>query len=157
MFANGTNKPKARLEGTVLKLGKSLSIRGDIFGEEDLVIDGKVEGNVCIEDHHLTIAGLVEGDVSARHVTVLGQVRGNVIAAELVELRETAFVEGDVCARRFSIEENASLNGRIETQREDRKLELVQGAKPSEDSKPGEAPKQSAPAPRSAKVVHVKV
>jgi cytoskeletal protein CcmA (bactofilin family) len=143
MFASSSNtKTKTKPEGPALTLGKSLSIRGDIFGEEDLVIDGKIEGNVCIEDHHLTVAGTVEGDVSARQVTVLGHVRGNVIAAELVELRETATVEGDVCARRFSIEQNASLNGRIQTHTDERKLELVKGAK-TEPSKP--------------KVVHVKV
>ncbi len=165
MFSSSSSKPKLKPEGGILlTLGKSLTIRGDIIGEEDLVIDGKIEGNVHIEDHHLTVAGIVEGNVSARQVTVMGQVRGNVLASELVELRETASVEGDVCSRRFSIEQNASLNGRIQTYKEDRKLELLQGAKqappaasPAVETPAAEPAPASAPPAAKPRVVHVKV
>ncbi len=97
-------------------IGESISIQGGLSGEEDLVIDGKVEGKVQLPGNHLTIgqSGIVKADVHAKQVSVVGRVHGNVHASERVEIESTGVVEGDVKAPRLVVQEGAVLNGSIE-------------------------------------------
>ncbi|MFQ5514245.1 MAG: polymer-forming cytoskeletal protein [Myxococcota bacterium] len=96
-------------------IGKSISIKGDVLGEEDTVIEGRVEGRVELKNHHLTIGpnGDVQGEVAAKQVTIVGRVSGNVIATERVELRDSGRLEGDLSSPRLLVQEGARLNGKI--------------------------------------------
>lgn len=96
-------------------IGKSISIKGDVIGDEDTVIEGTVEGRVELKNHHLTIGpnGNVKGEVSAKQVTVVGRITGNITAHERIELSESGRVEGDLAAPRLLVQEGAQLNGSV--------------------------------------------
>src|ERR1700744_3918621 len=102
-------------EGSTV-IGKSVVIRGELSGNEDLFIDGDVEGTVTLPESRLTIGpnAKVKADLNAREVVVFGHLTGNVKATGRVELRQSALVKGDILAGRLSIEESAVLTGRVE-------------------------------------------
>ena len=102
-------------EGSTV-IGKSVIIRGELSGNEDLYIDGDVEGTVTLPESRLTVGpnARVRADLSAREVVIFGHLTGNVQATGRVELRQSALVKGDILAGRLSIEESAILTGRVE-------------------------------------------
>src|SRR6201986_346597 len=102
-------------EGSTV-IGKSVVIRGELSGNEDLFIDGDVEGTVSLPESRLTVGpnAQVRADVNAREVVIFGHLTGNVKAAGRVDLRQSALVKGDILAGRLSIEESAILTGRVE-------------------------------------------
>ncbi|MDQ2735120.1 MAG: polymer-forming cytoskeletal protein [Pseudomonadota bacterium] len=102
-------------EGSTL-IGKSVSIRGELSGSEDLFLDGKFEGTVTLADSRLTIGpnASITADLHVRDLVVFGLVDGNVHATGRIELRQSAVVNGDIFASRLSIEESASVCGRVE-------------------------------------------
>lgn len=97
-------------------IGRSITIRGDVSGDEDLVIQGKIEGTVDLKQHTLTIGpeGKVKADVTGRQVMVEGEIHGNLRALEHVVLRGTARVQGDLTAPRVVIEDGAVFRGSID-------------------------------------------
>jgi len=97
-------------------IGKSISIKGDLSGNEDLVIEGKVEGKVELPNNQLTVGanGVVKAEVSAKSVVVIGRVAGNVKGSERIEIQATGIVEGDVAAPRLVVAEGAVVNGSIQ-------------------------------------------
>ena len=113
------------VEVTPARLGKTVVIRGEVKGSEDLVIDGHVEGAITLAENRLTIGPNADvlADLSARDVLIQGKLKGNIIATGRVELRAGSAVEGDVRALRLAIEDNAVFRG---------KVDLTQGAKPAE-------------------------
>ncbi|MGH9595965.1 MAG: bactofilin family protein, partial [Edaphobacter sp.] len=102
-------------EGSTV-IGKSVIIRGELSGNEDLYIDGDVEGTITLQESLLTIGpnAHVRADINVRDVIVFGQLTGNVKATGRVDLRQSALVKGDILAGRLSIEESAVLTGRVE-------------------------------------------
>jgi cytoskeletal protein CcmA (bactofilin family) len=102
-------------EGSTV-IGKSVVIRGEVSGDEDLYIDGDIEGTISLKESRLTIGpnARVRADISVRDVTVFGHLAGNVQASGRVELRQSAVVNGDILAGRLSIEESAVLKGSVE-------------------------------------------
>jgi cytoskeletal protein CcmA (bactofilin family) len=102
-------------EGSTV-IGKSVVIRGELSGNEDLYIDGDVEGTVTLPESRLTIGpnARVRADLSVRDAIVFGHLTGNVKATGRVDLRQSAQVKGDILAGRLSIEESAVLTGRVE-------------------------------------------
>jgi cytoskeletal protein CcmA (bactofilin family) len=102
-------------EGSTV-IGKSVTIRGELSGKEDLYMDGTIEGTILLPDSRLTVGpnGRVMADMEARDIVIYGFVEGNIRAAGRLELRESAEVKGDIHAERLSIEENARLKGRVE-------------------------------------------
>jgi cytoskeletal protein CcmA (bactofilin family) len=102
-------------EGSTL-IGKSVSIRGELSGSEDLFMDGVLEGTVTLADSRLTVGpnGRVTADLQVRDLIVFGLVNGNVSATGRIELRQSAVLNGDIVASRLSIEENATIKGRVE-------------------------------------------
>lgn len=97
------------------RIGPSLTIKGSVTGEEDLQVDGKVEGPVTIRGR-LTIgtSGQLSAGVTAREVAVYGKVTGNVDARDRVEIKRDGAVIGDIQTARISIEDGAIFKGRIE-------------------------------------------
>ncbi len=102
--------------GSVANIGKSIAIKGDLTGNEDLVVEGKVEGKIALPDNELTVGnnGDVSADVHAKSVVVIGKVSGNVSATEKIEVQASGSVDGDVRAPRLIIQEGAVLNGSVE-------------------------------------------
>jgi len=102
-------------EGSTV-IGKSVVIRGELSGSEDLYIDGDVEGTVTLPESRLTIGpnARVRADIHVRDVIIFGHLTGNVQATGRVDLRQSALVNGDILAGRLSIEESAVLTGRVE-------------------------------------------
>lgn len=102
-------------EGTTL-IGKSVSIRGELSGSEDLFMDGKLEGSVSLVESRLTVGpnARIDADLHVRDLIVFGLVNGNVQASGRIELRQSAVMNGDIVAARLSVEENASIKGRVE-------------------------------------------
>jgi cytoskeletal protein CcmA (bactofilin family) len=102
-------------EGSTV-IGKSVVIRGDLSGNEDLYMDGDIEGTITLTQSRLTIGpnAHVRADITVRDVIVFGQLTGNVQATGRVDLRQSASVSGDILAGRLSIEESAILKGRVE-------------------------------------------
>ncbi len=102
-------------EGSTL-IGKSVSIRGELSGSEDLFLDGMFEGTVTLSESRLTVGpnAQVKADLHVRDLIVFGLVDGNVHASGRIELRQTAIVNGDIFASRLSVEESASIRGRVE-------------------------------------------
>ncbi len=94
-------------------IGRSVTVRGEVSCSEDLVIDGRVEGNVESESFEVMVAGEVEGNVRARQILILGRVAGDVSAAEEIEIRGSAQVEGDLVAHRLMIHEHARVRGNV--------------------------------------------
>ena len=97
-------------------IGKSISLKGDLSGNEDLIIEGHVEGRVDLPSNLLTIGanGSVNAEVQAKTVVVIGKVTGNVSATERIEIQATGLVNGDVSAPRLVVAEGAVVNGSIE-------------------------------------------
>jgi len=102
-------------EGSTV-IGKSVVIRGELSGEEDLYIDGDIEGTIVLKESGLTIGpnARVKADITVRDVTIFGHLTGNVQATGRVDLRQSAIVNGDILAGRLSIEESAILKGSVE-------------------------------------------
>jgi cytoskeletal protein CcmA (bactofilin family) len=97
-------------------IGKSVVIRGELTGNEDLYLDGEVEGNINLRDHKLVIGpnGKIKATITAREVVVHGRVEGNVVASERVELKRSSTLSGDVATHRIVIEDGAVFKGSID-------------------------------------------
>ncbi len=109
------------VENAPARIGKSVVILGEVKGSEDLIVDGRVEGTVNLQESRLTIGpeATVAANLSAKDILVLGRVQGNLVASGRVELRAGSAVEGDIRALRLSVEDNAVFRG---------KVDLTQGA-----------------------------
>ena len=101
-----------------VNIGKSVFIKGELSGSEDLTIEGNVEGRIELKDNTLTIGpnGKIRAEVFAKQVIVLGEVTGNVTASEKVDIRDNGSVDGDVTAPRVAIAEGAHFRGAIDMQ-----------------------------------------
>jgi cytoskeletal protein CcmA (bactofilin family) len=97
-------------------IGKSVVIRGELTGNEDLYLDGEVEGNINLRDHKLVIGpnARIKAAISAREIVVHGRVDGNVTASERVELKRSSTLYGDVSTHRIVVEDGAVFKGSID-------------------------------------------
>jgi cytoskeletal protein CcmA (bactofilin family) len=105
--------------GEFAHIGKSVVIKGELSGSEDLYLDGKVDGSILLKGNNLTIGpnGQVKANVEAKGVTVQGKLEGNCQASERVDLRKSAIVMGDITTMRIAIEDGAYLKGKVEITR----------------------------------------
>ena len=108
-----------RTERDVVNIGKSVVIKGELNGSEDLTIEGQVEGKIELKDHALTIGpnGKIKAQIFAKSVIVLGEVNGNVTASEKVDIRDGGSVDGDIVSPRVAIAEGAHFRGSVDMQR----------------------------------------
>ena len=106
----------ASQSGEFAHIGRSVSIKGELSGSEDIYVDGQVEGSIQLAGNSVTIGpnGRVRASITAKSVTVGGTLDGNIQAAERTEMRKTAVVNGDVQTKRIAIEEGAFFKGKLE-------------------------------------------
>jgi cytoskeletal protein CcmA (bactofilin family) len=128
-------------ENANVNIGKSVVIKGELNGSEDLTIEGQVEGKIELRQNVLTIGpnGRIKAQIFAKAVIILGEVTGNVTATEKVDIRDNGSVDGDIASPRVAIAEGAHFRGSIDMQRT--------GAKPGEQKaevKPGQPQQQPA-------------
>ena len=102
-------------------LGPSVTLRGELAGDEDLVIEGQFDGTLHLRDHCLTVGpqGQVKAEIQASRVIVQGAVTGNINARDRIEIRKTGRVMGDLVAPGIAIEDGAYFKGSIEILREE--------------------------------------
>jgi cytoskeletal protein CcmA (bactofilin family) len=113
----GAGRPeRAELPGPRATIGRSITIHGEVTGDEDLRIQGRVEGSVKLDQHSVTIGaeGEVKASISAREIIVEGKVEGNLRAEELIVLKGKADVNGDVAAPRVVLDDGARLRGGVD-------------------------------------------
>ena len=126
-------------------IGKSVVIKGELSGSEDLYVDGEVEGTIDLRDQSLIIGpnSKVRASVFAKEVAVHGKVDGNVTATTKVELKKSALLNGDISTQRIVIEDGAFFKGSIDIHKGE--PAKAQGASASNNPSAG-APSSSQPA-----------
>jgi cytoskeletal protein CcmA (bactofilin family) len=104
---------------SLVNIGQSVEIKGELTGNEDLTIEGMVDGKIQVKDHNLTIGanGRIKAEVHAKMVVVLGQVQGNISADDKVEIAPSGQVDGDIRAPRVAIADGAKFRGSIDMNR----------------------------------------
>ena len=132
------NRPINQTARTLACLGSTIMVKGQITSDEDLQIDGKVEGNISLRGHRLTVGRTAQlnSEIDAREVIVYGNASGNLRARDRVEIKKDGQVIGDITTTRISIEDGAYFKGRIEIERAQ---SSIQASKETEESPVGAA------------------
>ena len=114
----------------VAHIGKSVIIKGELSGSEDLFLDGEVEGNIDLRNHNLVIGpnGRVRANVHAKDIVVHGKVDGNLNGVDKVELKKSAVLNGDISTQRIVIEDGAFFKGSIDIRKVETKAEPARPA-----------------------------
>ena len=151
--ASGSPQPQAGEQGgrDGVNVGKSVVIKGELNGSEDLTIEGQVEGKIALKDHVLTIGpnGKIKAQMFAKAVVVLGEVNGNIAASEKVDIRDSGAVDGDIVSPRVAIAEGAHFHGRIDMQRTSGQPGQAQQPRPA--PQPAPQPHAATPEPRQSR------
>jgi cytoskeletal protein CcmA (bactofilin family) len=117
--------------GTAGVIGQGLFIKGELHGEEDLIIEGRVEGEITLKKHLLIEStGVILADIQTENITIKGEMRGNMVAHDKVEIHAEARVVGDIKAPRVVIEDCAQFKGHIEMQQTGGKPDEVEARAP---------------------------
>ena len=137
-----TPADEARSATPKVIIGKSIVVKGELRGSEDLTIEGQVEGKIALKQHVLTIGshGRIRAQVFAKAVVVLGEVIGNIEATERVAIRNEGAVEGDIKAPRVAIADGAKFRGGIDMQ------QGQPGNRSRSEPKPGSEARRPTPA-----------
>jgi cytoskeletal protein CcmA (bactofilin family) len=103
----------------MINIGPSIQIKGELQGDEDLTIDGRVEGKIELRDHNLTIGpnGKIKADLYAKTIVIAGDVSGNAFAAERIEIAPTGKLIGDIHSPRITIADGAHFKGSVDMER----------------------------------------
>jgi cytoskeletal protein CcmA (bactofilin family) len=137
------------MEKDIVNIGKSVVIKGELNGSEDLTIEGHVEGTIQLRDHVLTIGpnGRIKAQVFAKSVIVLGEVTGNVTASDKVDIRDNGSVDGDIVAPRVAIAEGAHFRGSVDMQRKSAPKDAARSPQPqAASSQPAQSTQPAQPA-----------
>ena len=116
---NPTFTPDTGRSGRIVNIGPSIQIKGELQGDEDLTIDGRVEGKIELRDHNLTIGpnGKIKADLHAKTIVIAGEVSGHAFAAERVEIAPTGRLIGDIHSPRITIADGAHFKGSVDMER----------------------------------------
>ena len=97
-------------------IGPSISLKGELSGEEDLMIQGRVEGKIDLKKNNVTVGrnGHIKGDIYGKVISIEGEVQGNLFGEEKIVIRESAVVRGNMRTLRFSLEDGAQFKGSID-------------------------------------------
>ncbi len=150
----------ANRSSRVAVIGPRIRIKGDISGDENLVVEGKVNGKIRLKSHNVQIGetGQVHADVFAKTIKVAGEVRGDLNATEKVVISRTGNIQGNIIAPRMTLEDGAIFKGSIDMDpSEPEKAKVAKPAKPAAHAVPKATKKEtedsSAKAGGAAKVV----
>ncbi len=139
---------------TIVNIGQSVQIKGELTGNEDLTIEGMVDGKIILNDHNLTIGanGRITAELHAKTVVIVGQVMGNITADDKIDIAATGSVQGDLRAPRVAIEDGARFKGSIDMERKGSQASTSPGASTGSTTGKGSSPARPAaqPMPRSA-------
>jgi cytoskeletal protein CcmA (bactofilin family) len=96
--------------------GRSVSVKGEVSGSEDLMIDGQVDGRIDLPDHTLTVGpnATIMADITVRAATIFGTVVGSITAREKIDVRKAGSVDGQLTCERLVVQDGAILNGKID-------------------------------------------
>ncbi len=121
-------------------LGPSISIKGNLSGKEDLLIEGRVEGEISLRKHSVTIgsSGKVKADIYSKSICVEGEIIGNLYGSEEVIIRQSGRVEGNAVAPKVTLENGANFRGSIDMQPQGDQETSAEG--PDRSSKPSQPP-----------------
>ena len=148
----GAFRPESahHMEKDIVNIGKSVVIKGELNGSEDLTIEGHVEGTIHLKEHVLTIGpnGRIKAQVFAKSVIVLGEVTGNVTASEKVDIRDNGSVDGDIISPRVAIAEGAHFRGSVDMQRKGEKPAAAAQPQAVKAQPQPQAQQQSTPQPQ---------
>ena len=102
--------------GNLVNIGKSVHIKGELTGSEDLTIEGRVEGQITLKNHTVRVgeSGHIKAQIHAKSVLISGEVVGNVTADDKISVARTGSVEGDITAPRVILEDGSQFKGRID-------------------------------------------
>lgn len=116
-------------------IGVTILLKGDLSGEEHLLVQGRVEGKIRLDGNNLTVGsqGRVKADIHAQVISVEGEVRGNLFGEEKIIIRKTGNVKGNLVAPRVSLEEGATFKGSIDMGSQNKKSSSSQ---PAQETKP---------------------
>ena len=108
--------PAPRQTDPQVKIGKTIVVHGELSGEEDLTIEGRVEGKISLEGHQLTVGetGNIAAEVVAKTVTIIGRMEGNLYAKDRAEIAESGSLNGDIRSPRVIIAEGAKFKGSVD-------------------------------------------
>jgi cytoskeletal protein CcmA (bactofilin family) len=108
--------PRPDSRSAKARIGSGITLKGELRGEEDIIIEGRVEGRVVVDKHNVIVgeSGRVEADISAGTISVAGNVQGDLEATDKIVLLETARVEGNITAKSVTIETGAQFRGSVE-------------------------------------------
>ncbi len=97
-------------------IGPSISIKGELSGEEDLMIQGRVEGTIELKNNNVTVGrtGHIKADIYGKVISIEGEVQGNLFGEEKIVVRESGMVRGNMRTPRFSLEDGAKFKGSID-------------------------------------------
>jgi cytoskeletal protein CcmA (bactofilin family) len=141
-------RPERRSATMQNSLGRTITVKGEVSGSEDLTIEGKVEGKILLVGHALTVGekGEIKADVEAKSVVVAGKLTGNIEAADRVEVAASGTMLGDIRAPRVVLSDGASFRGSIDMEpRGKGAAERPAEKRPDASTKP--AAKAAAPTP----------
>src|SRR5688500_15555792 len=148
--ASAASEPRTQLGRDMVNIGKSVVIKGELSGSEDLTIEGHVEGRIDLKGNVLTIGpnGKIKAEVFAKAVVVLGEVTGNVTASEKVDIRDNGSVDGDIASPRVAIAEGAHFRGSVDMQRSGVAKPQQQSQQPARPNQPQAQAAQPQPNPQ---------
>ncbi len=97
-------------------IGPSIEIKGSLSGGEDLLVEGRVEGTIELDQHSVTIgtSGRIKADIHGRSIVVMGEVEGNLFGSDQIVLRQSSKVRGNLVAPRVSLEDGSNYKGTID-------------------------------------------
>ena len=141
----GSARPARSKANRDVVVGKSIVVKGELHGDEDVTIEGQVEGRVTLQQHVLTVGkhGRIHAEVLAKSVVVLGEVVGNIEAVETVSIRAEGTVDGDIKAPRVAIADGARFRGGIDMEQG----QQAQGT--GSEPRPHPEPRRPAPAAKA--------
>ncbi len=109
-------KPRAVPELPIATVGATLSIKGDVSAQEDLLVKGTIQGNIIVKEHHVEIdePGRLDGNIVAKQATIRGEAKGDIQGLEMVSILATGKLEGTISASRVVLEDGGWFKGLID-------------------------------------------
>lgn len=109
------NKEEDTFPQNISRIGSSLLFKGDLEGDEDVVVEGKLKGKVELRNNKLTVesGGKIEAEIHVKNITINGEVEGDIHASEKVFVSKNGHIKGNITAPRISIDDGAQFKGSV--------------------------------------------